>query len=414
MSQAVAPALIASKPSIQREHKVIALGIGCLAICWFMLMSGWLGLNTGFPIAKRQNVLFNSDTALWIERFVGEKKLPPAYPYGYVHPLEEALYRPPSRAFAHLFSWFVPPQNAILLAARIMVALFAGAGVGFLALLAVRLRLPGMTFGLLFVVYLLFTSSTTICLPEHFGFSNGLLSIAFVTSCLAANQRLRTTALAALAVVNGGTTITTVMFPVGCLARSSFRRLRTSWILGSLAALVVAILAFKTSWTIHWFVTKYLNARLFHDPLGSLVYGIGMWIYPVVGPVPVTLRYPGWDMVTYEPLNLTNYHWIQVVGVVGWLVLLVKCVSNGLRDAYTRPFVWILLGWMLFTEVLHNVWGTELILYAPHWSWTLFALILLGARNLSLKFLIPVSVAIIIGEVYTIAAIRSALATITS
>jgi hypothetical protein len=119
-------------------------------------------------------------------------------------------------------------------------------------------------------------------------------------------------------------------------------------------------------------------------------------------------------MVTYEPLDLTNYNWIQIVGVVAWLVLLFKCLSNGLRDTYTRPFVWILLGWMLFTEVLHNVWGTELILYAPHWSWTLFALVLLGARNLPLRFLVPVSVAIIIGESYTIAAIRSALATITS
>jgi hypothetical protein len=414
MSQAVAPALVASEPSIQGGHKVIALGMGCLAICWFVLMSGWLELTPGSPIAKRQNVLFNSDTALWIERFVGEKKLPPAYPYGYVHPLEEAMYRGPSRAFARLFSWFVRPQSAILLAARVMVALFAGAGVGSLALLALRLELPRITFGLLFVVYLLFTSSTTICLPEHFGFSNGLLSIAFVVSCLALNQRLRVAALTGLAIVNGGTTITTLLFPVGCLARSSFRRLRTSWILGALAALFVAVLAYKTSWTIHWFVTKYLNARLFHDPLGSLVYGIGIWIYPVIGPVPVTLRYPGWDMVTYEPLDLTNYNWIQIVGVVAWLVLLFKCLSNGLRDTYTRPFVWILLGWMLFTEVLHNVWGTELILYAPHWSWTLFALVLLGARNLPLRFLVPVSVAIIIGESYTIAAIRSALATITS
>jgi hypothetical protein len=64
-------------------------------------------------------------------------------------------------------------------------------------------------------LYILFTSNVTICLPEHFAISNGLLTMAFVAPLLAAVPRTRFIILGILApLLGGGTTVANAIFPV--------------------------------------------------------------------------------------------------------------------------------------------------------------------------------------------------------
>ena len=167
----------------------------------------------------------------------------------------------------------------------------------------------------------------------------------------------------------------------------------------------------------HHFVSAYATFRLLHDPLRACVYAIYTVICPAVGPTPRVMREPGWDMVSYEPahdvLRLSYYLGIQAIGAIAWLVLLVRSVFKGLNDERTRLYVWLPLGWILFSAVFHNIWGDELLLFSPHWSWALMALVILGARDLSLKFMTAVFVPIVVSQIYTLFTIKSALETIT-
>jgi hypothetical protein len=398
------------------DHRKVAALVGLTAAIWFVLLSGWLGVTPGSVMTKRQNVLFNSDMNLWVDRMIGNARSPERL----VHPLEVLIWRTPCRALQHVLGLFLPFDYAGLLAARLLVAAVAALGVGFLAYLALHLGVKKIQLGFLFAMYLLFTSNTTLCLPEHFGISNGLLCITFVFPIVVASAELRATGLVALAVLCGGTTITNVLFPLASFVQYCLRSARAKAYAAAVAmagGLGAALFLYLRSSTIHYFVGKYLSLRLFRDPLEAGVYAIYALVAPAIGPVPRILRVPGWDMVSYEPalqpLHLNYYLGFQAIGAVAWAVLLVACISKALRDDRTRAYVWLPLGWLLFNIGFHNVWGDELFLYAPHWSWALMALLVLGARGLSIKFLAVTSVVVIACQIDTLFAIKHALQTIT-
>jgi hypothetical protein len=419
---------------------LIAACVGSAAVIWFVLLSGWLGVAPGSVIVKRQNVLFNSDTNVWIDETVNHHR-PSTIA---IHPLTVPLWRPPSEALVHLCQVFLPPERARLFAARLLVALVAGTGVGCLALLALHVGISLTQGLLLFSTYLLFTASATISLPEHFGISNGLLSIAFVIPIVVANPRLRTAVLAALVPLCGGTTVTNVLYPLASLYRYSVKSARTKraiWTAGALAA-AAAIFLYKdsqqvavfsqtgilpgyfpslTRWylkstMIHIYVDGYLNLRLLRHPLSAIVYVVYMLVAPAVGPSPLVRRFPGRDVVTYEPshqlLHLSYYWGPQAVGAILWAALLVSCTCYAIRDRRTRNLVVLPIGWILFNVVFHNLWGDELVLYAPHWSWALMALVLLGARHLSRMVTVSIVVPVLACQIYTLILIKRALLTI--
>ncbi len=398
-----------------RGSRLFAAGIGLLAVLWFLLLSGWLGAVPGSVVTQRQNVLFDSDTNLWMDRMVGNAKSSEQV----VHPLELILWRPPVRALHHLLAMFLPSDYAGVLAARLFVALIHGIGVGFLAFLALHSGIKNVECALLFIMYLLFTSNATAALPEHFGISNGLLSIAFVVPCLMPGTVIAIATLAIMVVLAGGTTITNVVFPAASLLHFSIKSVRAKVaLLGAavVAGLGVSLFLYAKSYTIHWFVIRYLNLRLLRDPLKAGVYAFYTVVCPAIGPTPLVLRLPGWDMVSYEPahlpVKLSYYLGIQLIGVAAWLALLVRCVVKGLRDDRTRFFVWLPLGWILFSIVFHNIWGSEYFLYAPHWSWALMGLVVLGARHLSRNFVVATVVTIAACQLYTLHTIKNALLTI--
>ncbi len=409
------PSNAAKAPLPARAH-IIAVAIGLAAVIWFVLLSGWMNSVPGSVVVKRQNVLFNSDSSIWLERIVGNSKSPEAL----VHPLEIVFWRPPVRALQHLLEVFMPADYAGIFAARLVVALVHGAGVGFLALLALRIGVKLPQCILLFIIYLLFTSNVTASLPEHFGISNGLLSITFVVPTLLAGMGTTTAFLAVMVVLCGGTTITNALYPLAALWQYSFKTMRARVaILATVipAGLGVFLFLYLKSYTMHHFVSAYATFRLLHDPLRACVYAIYTVLSPAIGPTPRIMREPGWDMVSYEPahdvLRLSYYLGFQAIGAIAWLVLLVRCTIRGLQQERTRLYVWLPLGWVLFSAVFHNIWGDELLLFSPHWSWALMALVILGARDLSLKFTATVFVPLVASQVYTLFTIKSALDTIT-
>ncbi len=414
MSTAAATEIVA-RPAVITRDRVIAAGVAFTAMLWFVWLSGWLGVQPGAVFVKRQNVLFNSDTSIWLGKIVGHDK-PPTRP---IHPLEVPLWRPPVQVLSHVLTEFLPPDYAGILAARLFVASIAAIGVGFLALLALTLGIDRRQCSMLFVTYLLFTSSTTIALPEHFGISNGLLSIAFVVPILLTDPAIRLGLLGMFAVLCGGTTITNVLYPAASFLQYGLRSTRARLALVLSAVPIgcgMALFLYRHSFVIHAYVHGYSSFRLLRHPLSALVYAIYAFVAPAVGPSPLILRYPGWDMVCYEPANqplrLSYYFGLPAVGAVAWCILLGFCTYYAIKDIRTRAYVWLPMGWILFSVVFHNIWGDELQLYAPHWSWALIALVILGARHLSLRWTAALVAPIVVSQVYTLLAIKRALLTV--
>jgi len=157
--------------------------------------------------------------------------------------------------------------------------------------------------------------------------------------------------------------------------------------------------------------------RWIRDPFRACIYAVYAVVCPAVGPTPLVMRVPGWDMVSYEPAHhvvlLSYYLGLQAVGAVAWAVLLVRSTTKALQAEKTRAYVWLPLGWIVFSILFHNVWGDEMALYSPHWSWALMALVILGARQLPLKFVATLFVPIVVSQIYTLIQIHTALGTIT-
>jgi hypothetical protein len=430
---------LSARRAAQRRNALLAAGIGVVAVAWFVLLSGWMEVVPGSVMVQRQNVLFNSDTNLWIDEMVNlHKPLTLA-----VHPLDVVFWRAPCQALYRVFRVWLPAEQAGLLAARSLVALVAGTGVAFLAFVALEAGTALATCVLLFAMYLLFTSSCTIALPEHFGISNGLLSIAFAVPLIAATPGVKTYALSALAVLAGGTTITNALYPVLSLLCFGFGSVRVRRVMLAIAAaaLGVAVLLYadtrryvlsnegvlpkyvpatarlylKTT-VIHIYVTEFSNSRLIRFPGRAVVYAIYALAAPAVGPTPLIRQHPRYKMVSYEPsrepLRLSYYRGIAGLGAVLWLLLLFGCGYLAVADPGTRPFAWLAIGWVVFNMLFHNLWGDELILYAPHWSWALMGVVVLGGRCLPAKLTAALVIPIAICQVFTLVQIKSALETI--
>jgi len=414
MSSIVATVPSISAPGVIRRKVLIATAVGLVAACWFVLLSGWLGVMPGTVTVKRNNVLFNSDTSSWMHRMTDTDR--PREDF--VHPLDFALWRPECRGLYHLLHVFLPPEYAAILACRLFVGSVAGLGVGFMALLALSVGIGTTQLIPLFLMYLLFSSSSTVALPEHFGISNGLLSLTFIVPLAVTNTAMRTAFLAVMAILCGGTTITNAIFPLWSFYRYIIRPLRQRFAIVAVAGslgLAAFIFVYLKSSHIHSFVIQYLNRSVLYHPWRVVTYTIYAVICPAVAPTPRVYRVPGWDMVFYETgetLRLSYYFGIQAIGAIAWAILLLMSVYKGLQDDRTRQAVQLLLGWVLFNIVFHNVWGIELFLYAPHWSWALMGLVILGIRHLP-RWVTGLLVVPIMGcQIYTLLAIKSALQTI--
>jgi hypothetical protein len=410
--------------ALKGRRWVAALGAAIVAVFWFPFLAAWLGVGPGAVLLSRNDVLFDSDMNFWVWHMM---EAPPRGPGYSVHPLALLLWRTPSRALASLAGLFMAPDRASIFGPTLLVALIAAAGVGFLAYLALHLGVRPLRCALLFACYLLFTSNTTAALPEHFGISNGLLSITFVLFALVANQRVRVGILSALAVLCAGTTIPNGLFPAYCIfvsvvksSRLKLRMLLAAISTGLAAAAVLDFVSGGIRYLVNvatGFFKDWASFRLLTHPLQALIYSLYMLVLPVVGGTPsVHSGGRGWLMVTYEPaprpLDFSYYFGIQGIGAILWLVLLARSVQLGLRDTQTRPYAHVLLAWLLYNMLFFNVWGSELILYSPAWSWTLIALVILAARHLSRTLMLVTILPIAVCQLIAFHEIKNLLLTI--
>jgi hypothetical protein len=433
-------------PATQARSRrvLVAIGAGTASTVWLIGLSGWLGVRPGSVLLQRQNVLFNSDTNLWIQEMVwGHKPLARA-----VHPLQTYLWRPPCALIGDVLGHLIAADQAGILAARVVVAAVAGIGTGCLALVASDIGLGGTQQLLLFAMYLGFTVSSTIALPEHFGISNGLLAMTFAVPILVRRVRLEAATLTVLAVLCGGTTITNVLFPIASIWRYCITSARVRRAMVAALLLTVTMTAFfyrdaheeihtppgvqtrailtpllpglaplyLRATMIDIYVTEYLNLRLIRAPASAAAYALFAVMAPAVGPPPLVATNKGADMVSYEPARhpvRLAYYWApQLAGAAAWILLLALCSYHAARDPQTRPWASMTIGWITFNALFHNIWGDELLLYSAHWSWGLMALVVLGARHLS-RVTIALLVALVVsGQVYTLLEIRAALDTI--
>lgn len=442
---------IAAPRALVQDATLVACAIGLVSVFWFVLISGWIGVVPGSVLVERQNVLFNSDTNAWIDEMVrGREPIAKA-----VHPFETFFWRQPSRALQHAFHMFTPTERADLLAARFLVATVAGAGVGCLALVAVRAGSSLTECALLFSMYLLFSSSVTIALPEHFGLSSGLLSMSFAAPIVITNVRAKAAALAALTALCGGTTVTNALYPLVALWHHGLRFSRARRWIGVAAILAGSVIVvvfvdsqrqvlygdallpsrvpglgnvYSKTARIHSHVLDYANLRLIVSPKDALAYSIYAVVAPAIGPTPVVRLSKGRQMVTYEagqPLHwsrfgvvgyngfhLRDYSGIPAVAAVLWSALLLVCGYHALRDRDSRKWVWLPLGWIGFNVVLHNLWGDELFLYAPHWSWALMAVVILGARQVSRTAIAALVVPLMLCQAHALVQFKAALSLI--
>jgi hypothetical protein len=404
-----------SKETAAGSHRAISAGVGLAAAVWLTLLSGWLGVRPGTVVTHRHNVIFSSDSNLWIAQMLGN--MPPNL--APIHPLQIPFWGIPCRAAAALARVFLPADAAGFLGARIVVAVVAGTGMALLVLLALRKGLPVAHCLALVFVYLLFTSNVTICLPEHFAVSNGLLAITFSAPLLAASSRVRYWMLGVMTVLVGGTTVTNAIFPVLALLQSGLKsaRLRLAAIaVGIPGALAAAWFLYRASWTYRWFIDRGVQLRILHDPASTGAFLFYFFVAPAVGPPPLMAQMGLGPMLSYEPLHaslrMSLYFGLPIIGAAAWLVLLCWCTRNAYRSAETRPAVVLLLAWLLFNLIFHNLWGDELMLYAPHWSWSLMALVLLGARRLPRPFVFSATALVIVSQIPTWLAVKRAVETI--
>jgi len=402
------------------RRRVFVAAIGVVSTIWLTLLSGWLGMKLGMPLAERQNVLFQSDTMLWVGWMLGAPHLQ-ITPIQVIHPLQVILWSLPCRFVAVVVGLFMPHLASLLFAARLFVAICAGTGIAYLAWFALRIGMRELECAVLFTMYLLFTSNSTICLPEHFAVSNALLTIAFVAPIFAANSRVRLTILGIMTVLIGGTTVTNTFFPVLSAVGSDLKspRLRlAAFIAGSFFVFGVAYFLYGHSWDYHQYISHGMRWRIFNDPLGTGTYLFYFLVSPVIGPHPLIVNVWSGPMVSYDPpdgtLSMARYLGIQLIGGVAWLILLLRCTLEAYRNQAARTPLILLLSWLLFNCVFHNLWGDDLSLYEPHWSWALMALVVLGAPRLPRRFVLVTALLVMVAQVPALLEIKKTLETMTS
>jgi hypothetical protein len=269
--------------------------------------------------------------------------------------------------------------------------------------------IPGMC---LFVIYMLFTANLLVAVPENEGISSGLLTVGFFVWTTQPPSRRRTIMLVAAAIAAAGTTITNGLLSAVCLAYDRSRSALRTVLIGFMALAVLAgvtLVLVRISVSVSRFAELFMNGRLADQKATAAIYMASSMLTPAIGPAPGIDIVHGARIVSYEPFDLGRYSWLQAFGAAVWLFLfLVSCV-RAIDDERTRVYASVLLSWVTFNALLHNVWGDEFFLYSPHWAWALMAIVVMGVRGVRPVWLAAAAFALVPGQLQTIYEIRNAL-----
>lgn len=377
-----------------------------------MAMSYALNVRAGHPIATRCDVWFQSDSG---QRIQDARDGENSFGSG-SHFLMAKLW--PRGLHAIHQRW---PDLDVVLLCRAVVAFCVAGGWSVLALALIGGGAPKLGLALVAILYCFGTAQTISSLPDHFAVSAGLLPLAFAIFLFGWNRQIRLSPCIGLllmtAVLAGGVCITNVLLPLLLILTLLWRhwRLQMRWLgITALVAILIVIPAsafvrsLPNDYPLVWQMRMWLNMRLMDDPAGAgkrIFRGV---IHPAIGPDADIdsnnfFRVP---MLTYEPLRhdypLWPYDWLRSVSASAWLILL----ALSLRQLSVPQSV--LLIWITWNLVFHNIWGDEYFLYSPHYSWASFVIIALNVpRGL------PILAALIVpGQLQTLMLLSRQLGTI--
>ncbi|GGA84235.1 hypothetical protein GCM10011369_27820 [Neiella marina] len=256
---------------------------------------------------------------------------------------------------------------------------------------------------LLNVVHLLSTSSLIMSAPDHFSQSY-LLMITAILSFICIDKLI---VLLVVAVILGifiaGTTTSNAAF-AGLLGyfivarhfqfKAVFNRL---FIVAFLLAPVVGGYLFylytREADPNQFLFLKFFNFRLFNELPSALVYCLASWVYPIVAPLPELSRS---GHITLEPIALADFFdWYLIPSAVVLTGIGYGIISHWRKE---HMLIQILVAWIGFNAIFHNVWGDEYILFTGHYSFALIILIMQLFKQLKTGYCLAFSVPVIIWQ----------------
>lgn len=400
----------------------IGLFFGAATAIWYFLLSGIVGAVPGHPVAERVDAYFQTDAGGRIDdAFTGQSDRSVS-----AHPILHHVYVVPVYWTTKLLAPWIPPKLTALYGCRAYLALALGLGFGYLIAAMVRFGIDAFKIALLMPIVFIATAQTLASLPDHFGISQALLAVCFGVFL---NDRVRPDRwtgwkLAALALVTFGITLTNATFPLGLMLWRWLAQRGTvpKWVLGLAGAAGSSTVAFVLwcanaphDMPFQWRIKTYLTGRFLSDWRGSLNRLVRGPLDAFAGPTPGidTNNFHKYRMLTYEPTGaaypLWPYEsWVNV-GIIAWIALLGLALVAGFRDWKSRWPVAVLLTWTVSNLLFHILWGDEFFLYSPHYSWAIWAMVVLGLRRIPAKWLIPFPILIGIGQVAALLNIRGVL-----
>lgn len=400
--------------------------LACLVTFYLLWLSGAMGIHANRTVTTRVDVLFSSDLSNRLHSLSGSRDATPElreHPYSISHPLLVQTWGTLGGLWRWLLEHSVSDGELPVLAARVCVGSVAGAGIATLLVFARTLIPHGFTWAAVAVMYLLFTATALLAVPEHMGLSSALLTVAFVVTAVD-EMPYRGRLLLGLTVLTAATTVTNAALPLGCLLYlerqrlDGFIRIRAVRIAGMVAMLLaapLAISAYGSAIVQHalrgdTIVRKFLNVRVLESFSAAVMVPVAAVTYPAVGPEPVIAGAAAARRITYEPLTLGDYSFVTGAGAIAWLVLLAVAVVAAYHRPRLRTGLVICGTWLLFNVAFHSVWGDELFLYSPHWSWALAAVVVLGVGEMKpvlvaglASIVIPAQITALVGLLHSLA-----------
>jgi hypothetical protein len=393
------------------RHTLAAFAMAFVA---YVAISRYLLVAPETVVTLRNNVLFGTDSGSRL-RYLTD---PDTWAFSRLeflsHPAIFLVWRPICQAFKAVFSWFMSDAAAAVLAAQIVTCGFAALGAAALHRLAAITGSTAAAAWFLPGLLVLATTRAVVVIPDHWAITEGLMLTTFLL--LARPGRPETRRTVAIVLLAGLIAVTTtanavfaVLVLVGLAGAYGVRLPKRLVVVAAGAAGAIGAVLLAKRIVSGPYVAGFFNFRLLDAPLDALRYAVFALIGPIIGPTP----YQGIERqhvtLNYEPLSFGQYPALQWVAVTAWVCLLAMAARQALRDPDTRRLAEILLAWVGYNLLFHNLWGDEFFLYSAHWSWALVALVVLGARRLSPRWLIPLVIAVGLGQIWSLWSIGAML-----
>ena len=355
---------------------ILGLLSGTVALGLYLLIGRLLFVYPGTLVTEEIDVIFSSDAGERWKLLSGST--PPQVTI--THPLLCYLWGTPGSLISKIAEQFMAPEVARLYSAHWLVCGVAAAGVGCMMFVVFRITEIRWKPLCMLPIILAFTCTSLVVLPDHFGISFGVFAASSVIFLPFLGRRTRLALVILFGLLLGGTTLTnglfaalagTVLFRQEITSMSTALSRRQRYTVGValvLGCLLVVALGFHRMSRQTTVAALFLNWRLFLDPVGAARLTVFAWVTPAVGPTPKIVEINDHPALTYNFVTLSNYTPLAAIAALAWIALVVPCVGYGIRAAETRPMAVVLLAWVAFNCLFHNIWGDEFFLFSPHWA----------------------------------------------